>query len=259
MNREDRLIAILDLLGESGSLGVGDLVDTFGVSPATARRDLDVLADRQLLNRTHGGASAQSVAYDLPLRYKRGQATEAKSAIAIAASELVRPGARIGLTGGTTCTAIATELSRRSDLEQERPTVVTNAINIAAQLVLRPHIKVVMVGGAVNPRSYELAGPLAEPILRQIKLDVAFIGINALDVHDGPFVHDEKEARVNSLMAGRADQAWIVADSSKLGNQAFAAVGPLSDFRGLITDDGIADAERDALIDQGLDVRIVHP
>src|SRR5699024_7251803 len=120
MNREDRLIAILDLLGESGSLGVGDLVDTFGVSPATARRDLDVLADRHLLNRTHGGASAQSVAYDLPLRYKRGQATEAKSAIAIAASELVRPGARIGLTGGTTCTAIATELSRRSDLEQER-------------------------------------------------------------------------------------------------------------------------------------------
>ena len=38
-------------------------------------------------------------------------------------------------------------------------TVVTNALNIAAQLAMRPQIKTVVTGGDVHSRSYELVGP----------------------------------------------------------------------------------------------------
>ena len=68
MNRAERLNAVLDLLADRGRVEVDDLVEKLEVSPATARRDLDTLAEQQLLTRTRGGAVAQAVAYDLPLR-----------------------------------------------------------------------------------------------------------------------------------------------------------------------------------------------
>ncbi|MFV0252395.1 MAG: DeoR/GlpR family DNA-binding transcription regulator [Beutenbergiaceae bacterium] len=262
MKREERLVAILDVLGEAGAIDVQDLVERFDISPATARRDLDVLAARQLLNRTRGGASAQSLAYDLPTRYHREANPDAKAAIARAVQALIEPGMRVGLTGGTTARAIAAELGQRADLEAhdgEGVTVVTSAINIAAQLVIRPHIRVVVTGGVVRPRSYELVGPYSDLTLERITLDRAFLGINALDATDGPMVEDEREARVIEMMASRAEQAWLVADSSKVGERAFATIGGFDLFTGVVTDDGIDQAILQALRDRGLRVQVVSP
>ncbi|MFV0425892.1 MAG: DeoR/GlpR family DNA-binding transcription regulator [Beutenbergiaceae bacterium] len=259
MKREERLVAILDVLGESGAINVHDLVDRFGISPATARRDLDVLAARQLLNRTRGGASTQALAYDLPTRFNRATNPDAKAAIARTVQSLIEPGMRIGLTGGTTARAIALELGQRSDLEApdgEGITVVTSAINIAAQLTIRPHIRVVVTGGVVRPRSYELVGPYSDLMLERITLDRVFLGINGLDAVSGPMIEDEREAKVAALMASRADQAWVVADSSKLGERAFATVGDFSLFTGVVIDDAIAPQQQQELHDQGLQVII---
>lgn len=259
MKREERLAAILDLLGETGVIDVTDVVERFDVSAATARRDLDVLAGRQLLNRTRGGATAHSVSYDLPLRFKREANAEAKAAIGRAVQQLIEPGMRIGLSGGTTAKAIAAELGQRTDLEAhdgEGITVVTSAINIAAQLVIRPHIRVVVTGGVVRVRSYELVGPYTDLMLERITLDAAFVGVNAIDATNGPMVDDEREARVNALMASRADRAWIVADSSKIGRRAFATAGEFELFHGLVTDAGIAADDAAALRDRGWQVII---
>lgn len=258
MNRSARLQAVLDLLAETGQIEVDDIVRRLEVSPATARRDLDALASQQLLSRTRGGATGQSVAYDLPLRYKREQHAEQKQAIAQAASALVPRGAVVGLCGGTTSTAVATALGTRPDLVEpsSRPalTVVTNAINIAAQLVMRPQIKVVMTGGVVQARSYELVGPYTDSVLGQITLDFAFIGVNGLDPVFGPTVHDEHEAAVNALMAERAERAVLVADASKIGRRAFASVGAPGAFDTFITDDGITTKQLSDFKDAGLRV-----
>ena len=111
MNRADRLNAVLDLLAETGQVDVDDIVSQLAVSPATARRDLDTLAEQQLLTRTRGGAVGQSVAYDLPLRYQHEQNAAEKERIAQAASALSPRGAVVGLCGGTTSTAIASGCS----------------------------------------------------------------------------------------------------------------------------------------------------
>ncbi|MGN6199587.1 DeoR/GlpR family DNA-binding transcription regulator [Humibacter sp.] len=258
MNRTARLRAVLDLLAETGQIEVDDIVERLGVSPATARRDLDALASQQLLSRTRGGATGQSVAYDLPLRYKREQHAEQKQAIAQAASSLVPRGAVVGLCGGTTSTAVASALAARPDVAEpsSRPTltVVTNAINIAAQLVMRPQIKVVMTGGVVQARSYELVGPYTDSVLGQIALDFAFIGVNGVDPVLGPTVHDEHEAAVNALMADRAERAVLVADSSKIGRRAFASVGKPGAFDTFITDDGITTKQLNDFKDAGMRV-----
>ncbi|QEO14195.1 DeoR/GlpR transcriptional regulator [Agromyces intestinalis] len=258
MNRAERLSAILDLLADEGQLEVDGLVAQLGISPATARRDLDALAEQQLLSRTRGGAVAHSVAYDLPIRYKRQQNADAKVAIARAASELIPRGSIIGLCGGTTATAIADALMARADLMEPAPepnlTVVTNAINIAMQLAMRPQIKTVVTGGVVHARSYELVGAYADGVLEGVSLDLAFIGVNGIDPEFGPTSHDEREAAVNAQMAARATRAVVVADSSKIDKRAFAAIGRPRLFQTLITDDGVTDEQRVRLVEAGFEV-----
>ncbi|VXB80001.1 Transcriptional regulator, DeoR family [Microbacterium sp. 8M] len=254
MNRANRLTAILDLLAARGDVSVEELVERFDASAATIRRDLDSLSERRLLTRTHGGAVAQSVAYELPIRYKSHQRTSQKERIAQAASALVAPGSVVGLSGGTTTTAIATALAAREDLAEHGLTVVTNAVNIAAQLATRPDIKVVVTGGVIHSRSYELVGPFVEQLLSGITLDIAFIGVNAMSVDGMASTHDEREAAVNRMMATRARRAVIVADSSKVGATAFAAVGGSELFPTLLTDDGLAPDDRNALREAGYDV-----
>lgn len=261
MNRTERLNAILDLLAESGQVEVDEIVHKLNVSPATARRDLDSLASQRLLSRTHGGATTGSVAYDLPGRYSRHDQSAQKHLIAQAASKLIPRGAVVGLCGGTTSTAIAQVLATREDLNapSNRPalTVVTNAINIAAQLAVRPNFKIMVTGGVLNPRSYELVGPFTDEILQKVTLDLAFIGVNGIDAATGPTVSDEGEATVNSLMANRAAEAYIVADSSKIGQRAFATMRGLA-FRNLITDEGISAADMAAFEASGVSVTVAR-
>jgi DeoR family transcriptional regulator, aga operon transcriptional repressor len=259
MNRTDRLNAILDLLAEAGQVEVDDIVTRLGVSPATARRDLDSLAGERLLSRTRGGATQGSVAYDLPGRYNRDNHAAQKHQIALAASALIPRGAVVGLCGGTTSTALAQVLSTRADLMEpsNRPTltVVTNAINIAAQLAVRPNFKIMVTGGIVNPRSYELVGPYTDTILQKVALDFAFIGVNGIDPAVGPTINDEGEATVNSLMARRASEAYMLADSSKIGQRAFATMEGYQ-FRQLITDSGITEDQLADFDANGIDVLV---
>jgi DeoR family transcriptional regulator, aga operon transcriptional repressor len=75
---------ILQALTEDGSVQVGALSRRLGVSEATLRRDLTLLEEQRLLTRTHGGALAQDVAHELPVRYRDGQFREAKRAASLA-------------------------------------------------------------------------------------------------------------------------------------------------------------------------------
>ena len=260
MSRAERLNAVLDLLARQGQVEVDEIVTHLDVSPATARRDLDSLAKQQLLTRTRGGAIAHSVAYELPVRYKDQSRADQKQRIAAAASLLVAHGDIVGLSGGTTSTAIATALGARADLMEPGPTpnltIVTNAVNIAAQLATRSTLKIVVSGGVVNSRSYELVGDFADHVLGSLSLDIAFVGANAVDSELGATTDDEREAAVNRLMASRARRAVIVVDSSKFDRRAFATMGGADLFPTIITDDGITDAQRAALAEQGFEVVI---
>lgn len=248
VNRAERLTAILDLVAGAGQIDIAEIVDSLGVSAATARRDLDTLAEQQLLTRTHGGAVGQAVSYDLPLRYRRNARTREKELIARVASALVRPGDTVGLCGGTTATAVAGALATRPDLAtgdgEITLTIVTNAINIAAELAVRAQFKVVVTGGVVQARSYELVGPLADAVLAQVSPTIMFLSVNGLDPVFGASMTDEKEAYVAAAMSRRSLRTVVVTDSDKIGVRAFAQVGGGLFFDTIITDAGISDAAR---------------
>ncbi|WP_327233408.1 DeoR/GlpR family DNA-binding transcription regulator [Streptomyces sp. NBC_01317] len=239
MNRHERHTTLLDLLAERHQLEVEAVAAELGVSVATVRRDLDHLGEQQLLTRTRGGAVAHSVSYELPLRYRAVRHASEKERIARAAAALVRRGMVVGLNGGTTTSEVARTLATRGDLTGSAAdpalTIVTNALNIAHELAVRPHIKIVTTGGVAMPQSYELVGPLARHLLQEVSLDMVFLGVDALDAQTGATAHDEREAQVNALLAERAQHVAVVADHSKLTTRAFARICPPEAINTLIT------------------------
>lgn len=240
MSRYERWNGLLSLLASRGRLNVEEAAADLNVSAATIRRDFDQLAQQQMLTRTRGGAVAHTVTYDLPLRYKSARRASDKQRIAAVAAELVRPGAVIGINGGTTTTEVARALATRADLHAESGppaiTIVTNALNIANELVVRPHVKIVLTGGVALPQSYELVGPLANGVFDQVTLDMAFLGVSGLDVERGATCPNEDEASINRRMAVRAEQVVVVADGSKLGERAFAKICEIGEVGMLVTD-----------------------
>ncbi len=251
MRQAERLGIILEELSARGTVAVADLSERLDVSAATVRRDLEHLEEQHLLTRTHGGAVAQMVSYELPLRYKSARRQEQKRRIGEEAASRVHDGAVIGLTGGTTTTEIARAIVDR------RLTVVTNALNIASELAIRPNIKLVVTGGIARPESYELVGPLADETLTDLHLDMAFIGADGITAVDGLTTHHEIEAHTDRALLDRASHVVVVADGSKLGRVAFARICPISAVQELVTD-GEADAgELRALREAGLEATIV--
>jgi DeoR family transcriptional regulator of aga operon len=262
VDRYARWNALLELLTETGRISVEDASARLSVSQATVRRDFDQLAQQQMITRTRGGAVVNGVSYDLPLRYKSAKRAPEKQRIGNAAAQLAAPAMVVGLTGGTTTTEVARALASRPDLVGTGPdgpqlTVVTNALNIANELTVRSRMKIVVTGGVIRPQSYELVGPLATRILAELNLDIAFLGVDAFDVGLGAASHHEGEAAMNSLLASRARRVVVLADSSKLGRQAFARVCATEQVDTLVTDEDADPAEIEALRTAGVEVLLV--
>jgi len=257
LRRADRVSAILERLAAHGSVSASDLAASFGVSAATLRRDLQMLEDQKLLTRTHGGAVAHDVAYELPVRYRAGQHREQKRLIARhAVARLPRGRLTLSLTGGTTTSEVARLVADRSDL-----TVITNALNIAAELALRPRLKLIVTGGVTRTQSYELVGPLAEQTLAGFNVEVAVVGVDGISAAGGLTTHDEIEAHTNAATIRRANRVVVVADGSKVGRVLLARICALDDIVevGELVTDASADPQAlDAIRRAGLDVEVVQ-
>ncbi|MFJ8045049.1 DeoR/GlpR family DNA-binding transcription regulator [Kitasatospora sp. NPDC096147] len=257
MSRYERWNALLELLNEQGKLEVEEAAEALEVSAATIRRDLDQLARQQMVTRTRGGAVAHNVSYDLPLRYKTARNADAKQRIGAAVAELIAPGEVVGLNGGTTTTEVARALAVRPEPDGgagQALTIVTNAVNIANELTVRPQVKIVLTGGVARPQSYELIGPLATLVLSELALDVTVLGVDALDAEYGATAHNEGEASVNRLLAERARRVVVAADSTKLGHRAFARICAPERISVLVTDAGITPELTAAFTEAGVRV-----
>jgi len=252
MRQAERLASILDGLAEGGSVEVSELAARLGVSSTTIRRDLERLDEQRMLTRTHGGAVAHGVLYELPLRYRAARHQDEKRRIAAAAAGRVEDGAIVGFTGGTTTTEVSRAIVGRQGL-----TVVTNAMNIAGELAIRADLKLIVTGGTARPESYELVGPIAEQALSDLNLDIAFVGVDGIDASAGLTTHHEIEAHTNRTLVERARRVVVVADGSKVGHVAFARICSLGDVDELITDETAPPRPLRAIVEAGLLVESV--
>ena len=246
------MATILVRLREHGQVHATDLAAEFGVSQATLRRDLAILEEQGLCIRRYGGAVPTESSTELPVAYRDRRSKKEKAAVAIAAAGLLPPGPQtVGFTGGSTTSEIARVLSSRVDL-----VVVTNALNIAAEMAAKPRIRVVVSGGVARSQSTELVGPWAESALAQASIGTAYIGVDGVDVAGGLTTHDAVEARTNAVLLDRAERVIVVADSSKFGRVLPGVIAPVSAVHVIVTDDGITTDTLAGLAAVGVDVVI---
>jgi DeoR family transcriptional regulator of aga operon len=234
---------------EAGNIEVTDLAQRFGVSAATIRRDLEQLEEQRLVTRIHGGAATNAAFNDLPLNYKTGQDLPEKQRIAESALSYLDGARVIGMTGGTTVTEFARLLMGREGL-----TVVTNALNIATSLLSNSGIRVFVAGGEARSSSQETVGPAAEAFFADYNVDVAFLGVDGVDMTAGCTNYDPVGARVNGVLQNRARQTVVLADATKFSRVALARVCTISEVDVLITDDRAPQAQLDGIRDQGCEV-----
>jgi DeoR family transcriptional regulator, aga operon transcriptional repressor len=250
---EERRRAILKLLQREKRVLVTDLAEEFRTSQVTIRKDLEVLHVRGLVQRTHGGAlpAHDGALEDPSLSEKERLHRKEKVRIAAAASRLVSEGQVVILDSGTTATEIARALRTFQNL-----TVITNAVNIAAELA-SSSIEVILTGGLVRKNSFSLVGPIAEETLRRLSADILFLGVDGFDVRHGLTTPNLAEANVNRIMIEIAKRTVAVCDSSKFGRRSLSLIVPPTCLHQVITDKGIPKSDLEALKKVGTEVTLV--
>ena len=250
---EERRQHLVTRIQRDGRALVGDLSDQLGISRITIRKDLEHLQSKGLIQRTHGGALAiQSGAlFDPSLREKEKLHHKEKQRIAAAAVKLVSEGQCVILDSGTTTTEIARALRQFSKL-----TIITNAVNIAAELT-NTDFEVILTGGTLRKSSFSLVGPLAEDVLRDMHADIFFLGVDGFDIQSGVTTPNVLESRVNRAMVKAARKVVAVCDSTKFDRHSLALIVPTAKIDIVITDSRLSAARVEGLRSAGLVVTLV--
>jgi len=235
---EERRQAILQLLQRQGRVSVNELSATFGVSEVTIRADLQALADRGLLVRTHGGAIPIGYGLqELSLLRRRQQHVEQKRRIAAYAADLVKDGEAIFIDSSSTALAIVECIKQRRDL-----TVITNSLVVAQELLAVPSVTVVMPGGTLHHDTVSLIDSSGLSLLERYNISRGFFGAHGLTLEDGLTDVSEPEAALKRPLVLMCREAIAVLDSSKWGRAGVASFGDIRDFVLVVTD---AQAPRD--------------
>lgn len=237
--------AIHEKIQRLGGVRVSDLVREFGVSDMTIRRDLEVLAERGLVTKVHGGAttvdqrSTDEPGFAAKLVRQRAE----KEAIAERAAGMVAPGSAVALSAGTTTSLLAERLIDVPEL-----TVVTNSIPVADSFhrARRGDRTVVLTGGLRTP-SDALVGPFSINAIRSLNVDVLFLGVHGMSSHAGFTTPNLMEAETDRALIAAARRLVVLADHTKWQMVGISTICPLSDAHLLITDDGLPEEAREVL------------
>ena len=239
--QQTRLTEILTSLQKDGSVSVEQLSERLEISVVTVRRDLDLLEQKGLLRRTHGGAVSIEPLFYEPFKNDRSfqaqveRLAQEKRRIGRAAASLIGRGETIALTPGTTTTEVIRGLPLNHDI-----TVVTNTVNVAMELSKRKDLKIFVTGGHLRGDWFSLVGPTAVNSLSQLLITTAFIGADGLDVKWGASCFSPDEAHLNSVMVKHSRRRVAVVDHSKFSVVAGWRICPTTDLNVLVTDLGAA-------------------
>lgn len=252
-NLIDRHQRIINKLAQEGSVNVLDLCTELSVSSVTIRKDLKFLEDKDLLFRTHGGATlANPYTSDRSVNEKVKIRSGEKSSIGSAAASLIQPDDCILIASGTTVLSLAKSIHPKTSL-----TVITAALNVALELIHHPGIEVIQLGGILRKSSSSVTGAYAEKILDDFSCSKLFLGVDGIDVEFGLTTTNMQEAQLNRKMIGAAQKTIVLADSTKFGKRGFGKICGLEDIEQVITDKGISDHMVKTLTGMGIEVTIV--
>ncbi|MFC3851767.1 DeoR/GlpR family transcriptional regulator [Salinispirillum marinum] len=231
MNQTLRQNRILTLVKQKGYLTIDELVEHFGVTPQTIRRDLNQMAERGEIERHHGGAGQASSVQNTEYQTRKIQLLAEKQRIAEQIAAHVPDHSSLFINIGTTTETIAQALLQRQGLK-----IVTNNLHVASILSAKPDFTVIIAGGEVRSRDGGIVGEATRDFVHQFKLDYGIIGISGID-DDGTLLDfDYQEVRIAQAIIENSRFVYLAADHSKFGRNAMVRLGNLTQCTALFTD-----------------------
>ena len=243
---DERRTRILNYIEKEGFVSLQALVDHFGISESTARRDVEYLDGISQVRKTRGGAAYIGESMT-SFEERTVAALKEKEQIALAVAAMVEPGEVVLLDGGTTTLDVARRLIGRS------LTIVTNSVPIVNLLINQPGIELISIGGYVYPKTGVALGPIAQAVLKAVHARRLIMSVGGI-TEAGLFNTNSLLVETERQMMDSADDVWVVTDSNKFGRSALAHLAPLESMDRLITDEGLTDEWRQRLESAGVEV-----
>lgn len=244
---------IIELIKKEGSIKVTDLCSDLNVSSVTIRKDLQFLEDKNLLYRTHGGATLTNpYITDRHVDEKVALQALEKQKIGAYAATLIEPNDCILIASGTTVQFFAKNIVAKQSL-----TVVTSALNVALELMHHPDVEVIQLGGLMRKTSASVTGLYAENLLKDFSCSKLFLGVDGIDLEFGLTTSNMMEALLNKRMIEASQKTIVLVDSSKFGKRGFGKICNLDDIEQIITDNNISSHAVQTLQGMGIEVTII--
>ncbi|MDR2110147.1 MAG: DeoR/GlpR family DNA-binding transcription regulator [Spirochaetaceae bacterium] len=247
----ERQEKILRYINDAKKANTGQLAREFNVSKVTIRRDIDVLAQKGLLFKAHGGAvsSSSTFLHEIPYSDKAVVNSAAKKAIGLTAAKMIEDGDIIILDAGSTTLEIA------KNIKKDNITVLTNDLKIAMELTNKPNIHVMVSGGNLTSSVYTLTGNISVDFFKKIHVNKTFLGCDAVDIEFGISNRTYEEIDIKLAMIKAADEVIMVTDNSKLGKKVFAYLCDVSAINKLVINK-IDDGDSKAFTEKGVELII---
>jgi DeoR/GlpR family transcriptional regulator of sugar metabolism len=234
---EERRTQILQIVRTAGRAKVNELSLLFNASAVTIRHDLNELHQRGLLMRSHGGAILSDVVLrELPVLERLKAYSAEKQRIGARAAALINDGETIILDSGTTALEIARHLKKKQGLQ-----VITNGVNIAAELLDARDVRTFIIGGTVRGESASISGRFSEEMFEQFSADKLFLSGAGCDVEFGVSGANLEETMVNRAMVRVSREIILIADASKFSKRSMARIVPFSEIDIVISDIGMSE------------------
>ncbi|MGM7723914.1 DeoR/GlpR family DNA-binding transcription regulator [Metabacillus sp. Hm71] len=227
----ERKLKIIDYVKKNNVASVAQLSAEFNVHEATIRRDLSEIEKEGLLRRTHGGVVlGEGISSEPSFTVRATERVDEKQRIGEKAAEMINEGEHIILDSGTTTLQIAKNIVNRSNI-----TVVTNDVNIAAELRDSKGIKVIVTGGILYPESFMLNGMFTNEVLKTLHVHKAFVGTPAIHPEFGLTHFEEQLVPAKMGMIQAAKEVIVVTDHTKIGGVSLHTVSPINNIHKLVT------------------------
>ncbi|KQT92311.1 transcriptional regulator [Marmoricola sp. Leaf446] len=246
MEADERQRRILALARHDGRVEVARLADDLRVAPETVRRDLRQLVERGMLQRVHGGAHpVEGVGYESDVEQRSHSQVAEKRRIAVAAAARLEGAESIYVDEGVTPQLVA-EAIAASLRPDARLTVVTSSLLAAGALAHVPQVTVMLLGGRLRGRTMATVDHWATRMLRELVIDLAYLGANGISRDHGLTTPDPAVAAVKAQVVASARRRIFVGVHTKFNVSSFCRFADIPDFEALVTDTGVsvADAHR---------------
>ena len=250
LSGEERREHIVQWVQSRGRITVAEICRRFGVSEATARRDLEALAEAGRIQRVRGGAIPVRTALpEPPLLVRMHTHQDLKQRIGRAAAGLVRPGESVFIGSGTTALEVARHLVGVPGV-----TVITNSLPVLNLLAAEKNITVIGLGGMLRSEELSFIGSITERALAEVRAEKVFIGIRGISLEHGLTNEYLPEVLADRAILKVGRQVVVVADHTKLGVVAPVFVAPLEAVHTVVTDADAPSEFVEALRERGMQV-----